>query len=112
MFYISEKEDSLHENKIYGVIYLPFDSIPILRVGQVTEVYYEGLSYPFLISDFGNIANEEGKFPISLIYVDTMNIFTIIKQENCIAKIQMSNQTIYKKLFAHRLNILNSYKIK
>lgn len=111
LFYISKKVNDEHAHKIYGVIYLPVDSTSVLRLGQITEVNYKGGAYPFVISEFGSVANEEGKYPISITYDDTLHLFTNIEPEYSIAKIQISNQTVFEKFFAKRLNILDKYKV-
>jgi len=78
---------------------------------QTTEIEYKGHSYSFVISEVGNITNEEGKIPISISYVDSFYSFKNIETEKCMAKISLSEQTVFEKFFAKRLNFLNRYKI-
>jgi len=111
LFFISRTVNIGQKHEIHGVIYLPIDSISVLRLGQVAEVNYKGFSYPFVVSEFGSIANDEGKYPITVSYVDSLNLFNNVEPETCVAKIKMSNQTVFEKFFAKRLNVLNKYKI-
>ena len=111
LFYISLTDDDEQKREVRGVIYLPADSSSVLRIGQVVDINYKGISYPFVIKEFGSIANEKGRHPISISYVDSLRLFKNIEPEVCMAKIQSSNQTIFDKFFAKRLNLLDKYKV-
>ena len=111
LFYVSKDNDDAKKREVHGVIYLPRDSSSALRLGQTTEVNFNGISCPFVITEFGKIANEEGKYPISITYVDSLNFFNNVEPEISLVTIQMSNQTVFEKFFAKHLNFLNRYKI-
>lgn len=111
LFKIAEVINKKQTRKVHGVIYLPIDSVLVLKSGQIAEVNYKGASFPFQISEFGSIANKEGKYPISITFVDSLNNFNNIESENCMAMIKMSNQTVFEKFFAKQLNILNKYRV-
>ena len=111
LFKIAEVVNKKQTRKVHGVIYLPIDSVLVLKSGQIAEVNYKGVSFPFQISEFGSIANKEGKYPISLTFVDSLNIFTNIESENCMTMVRMSNQTVFDKFFAKQLNILDKYRV-
>lgn len=111
LFFISKANNDEQKHEVRGVIYLNSDSSSVLRFGQVVDINYKGISYPFVIKEFGSIANDKGKYPISISYVDSLKLFKNIEPEVCIAKIQTSNQTIFEKFFAKRLNVLDKYRI-
>lgn len=111
LFCVSKTDNADQKHNVNGVIYLPYDSSSVLKLGQIANVNYKGASFPFVIAEFGKIANEEGKQPIRITYIDSLNYFNNIEPEICVAVIQKSTQTIFEKFFAKRLNILNNYKI-
>lgn len=111
LFYISKVNNGERKHEIRGVIYLHTDSSSVLSLGQVVDINYKGISCPFVIKEFGSITNDKGKYPISISYVDSLKLFNNIEPEVCMAKIQTSNQTIFEKFFAKRLNVLDKYRI-
>ncbi len=111
LFYVSKDNTDGKKREVHGVIYLPRDSCSVLRLGQTTEVNFNGFSCPFVITEFGRIANEEGRYPIGITYVDSLNLFNNVEPERSFVTIKMSNQTVFEKFFAKQLNFLNRYKI-
>lgn len=111
LFYITRSNNNNQKHKVHGVIYLARDSSSMLRLGQTIYVSCKGVSYPFEITEFGRIANNDGKYPIGITYTDSLNLFNNIEPERSVVTIKMSNQTIFKKFFSKHLNILNKFKI-
>jgi len=111
LFCISKTDNVGQTHKVCGAIYLPADSASILRIGQLLEISFHGRTYPFVISEFGEIVNEDGDYPIMISFIDSLNRINNVEPVTCSAKILMSNQTIFEKFFAKRMNIFDKYKI-
>lgn len=111
LFCISKTDNVGQTHKVCGAIYLPADSASMLRLGQLLEISFHGRTFPFVISEFGKIFNEEGEYPIMISFIDSLNCINNVEPVTCSAKIQMSNQTIFEKFFAMRMNIFDKYKI-
>lgn len=107
LFCMSKTSIDERKHKVHGFFYLPVDSSSVLKMGQKVEVNHKGCSYSFLITEFGRIANDEGRIPINISYIDSLGLFANIETETCVARIRTSSQTIFEKFFAKRLNFLD-----
>jgi len=111
LFHLSEKGSGSMLHEVRGVIYLPADSFSVLRIGQKANIMYKGHSHPFVITEFGKIANDEGRYPVSISRVDSLGLFDNVEPEVCLATVQVANQTVFEKFFAKRFNIVDKYRV-
>lgn len=106
LFHFPRALDSIERNDINGVIYLSSDEMSILKPGQPVEVECGEKEFQFSISDFGNIPNESGKYPVIVTCTDTMCLLNYFEAVECVAKIRTTGETVFEMFFMKRLNVL------